>query len=401
MQRGVLKFGGSSVANIEKMKEIAIFLKKRIERGEQLIVVVSAMGETTDRLMDSVHTITSNPESEDVAVLLTTGEQQTIAYLSLVLNDIGVKSKALTGYQAGIRTEGSHLESKISNIDTDLFESLFETYSLLIVAGFQGFNADHEMTTLGRGGSDTTAVALAAAEGGASCEIYTDVAGVYGTDPRIYAAAKRLDVVTYEELMEMSALGAGVVVSRSIEIANNHNVPIYIGKTLSDEEGTWVMPTMEMIEKKVVTGVTLDTDMLHVTLIHPEAGTELINDVFMKLEQHDMNVDMISQIADDEGLQLSFTLKNMDDHCIQQIFSDLESIYPDLVVKTEDTFVKVSVVGSGMRDVSGVASKVFRTLMEGNIRFHQVTTSEISISHVVDAKDGEEAVRRLCEAFEL
>ncbi|HLR02566.1 MAG TPA: aspartate kinase [Virgibacillus sp.] len=400
MKRSVLKFGGSSVSNIEKIKEIALFLKKRIEQGEQLIVVVSAMGKTTDRLMDSVHSITDNPKSEDLAVLLTTGEQQTIAYLSIILNDIGVKSKTLTGYQAGVHTEGSHLKSKIANIDADRFEQLFQSFSLIIVAGFQGFNSDNEITTLGRGGSDTTAVALSATQE-CPCEIYTDVSGVYSTDPRIYPDAKRLNTVSYEEMMEMSALGAGVLVSRSIEIANNHNVPIYLARTLSEEEGTWIMPTTEMIEKKVVTGVTLDKDMLHVTLIYPYYDAKLINDIFKKLEQHDLNVDMISQITNNEGLQLSFTLKDTENHHIQQVLSEMESLYPNLVLKTENKFVKVSVIGSGMRDVSGVASKVFRKLIEGNIRFHQVTTSEISISHVVSAEDGEKAVRLLCEEFGL
>ena len=400
MKRNVLKFGGTSVSSLEKIKEIANSLKERSEQGEQLIVVVSAMGKTTDELMEQVDSITTSPNEEDLAVLLTTGEQQTISYLSIILNDLGVKSKPLTGYQAGIETVGKPLKSKISKINTELFEDLFSTYNVLIVAGFQGFNMDNEITTLGRGGSDTTAVALAAAHQ-CPCEIYTDVAGVYSIDPRIYPEAKRLQVVSHEEMMEMSALGSGVLVSRSVEIAKNYNIPIFLGQTLSEEKGTWIMTTMEMIEKKAVTGVALDKDMIHVTLNYPENNTHLLDKLFINLEKEEINVDMISQIANDEGLQLSFTMKDTEEQQIQEIFSKLQQDHPELYFKIENRFVKVSVIGSGMRDMSGVASKVFRTLIESDIGFYQVTTSEISISYVVDAENGEKAAQLLCERFDL
>ncbi|MEN2468064.1 aspartate kinase [Ornithinibacillus sp. FSL M8-0202] len=400
MKRNVLKFGGTSVSSLEKIKGIAGYLKDRVRQGEQLVVVVSAMGKTTDELLEQVSMITQSPNEQDLAVLLTTGEQQTISYLSIILNDLGVKSKPLTGYQAGIETVGHHLKSKISKINTKLFEQLFETYDVLIVAGFQGFNTDNEITTLGRGGSDTTAVALAAAIQ-CPCEIYTDVAGVYSTDPRIYPNAKRLQVVSYEEMMEMSALGSGVLVSRSVEIAKNFNIPIYLGKTLSDEKGTWVMSTVEMIEKKAVTGVAIDQDMIHVTLNYPENDIHLLDRVFIHLEQEEVNVDMISQITNNEGLQLSFTMKDTEEYQIQKIFSHLKEDYPELYFKIENQFAKVSVIGSGMRDMTGVASKVFRTLIESDIPFYQVTTSEISISYVLDIENGEKAVLLLCKSFDL
>ena len=400
MNRSVVKFGGSSVSSLEKIKEIAEYLKGRVARGEQLVVVVSAMGKTTDELMAQVSSITKSPNEQDLALLLTTGEQQTISYLSIILNDRNVKSKPLTGYQAGIETVGHHLKSKISKINTKLFDQLFETYSVLIVAGFQGFNSDNEITTLGRGGSDTTAVALAAAHE-CPCEIYTDVAGVYSTDPRIYPQAKRLAEVSYEEMMEMSALGAGVLVTRSVEIAKNHNVPIYLGKTLSTEKGTWVMSKIETLEKKAVTGVALDKDMIHVTLNYPNYDTHFMHELFINLEQEEINVDMISQIAGNDGLQLSFTMKDTEEHQLQHIFLRLKQTYPDLYFKIENKFVKVSVIGSGMRDMTGVASKVFRTLIEADITFYQVTTSEISISYVLDAINGEKAAHLLCEGFAL
>jgi len=231
LSQSVLKFGGTSVGDFDKIKNIAHMLKSRVDNGEQLVVVVSAMGKTTDSLLENISSLTTQPKDEHLAMLLTTGEQQTISYLSMVLNDIGVQTKAMTGYQAGIKTIGHHLKSKIAEIDALRFEEAFETNDILVVAGFQGVNDHLEITTLGRGGSDTTAVAIAASID-TSCEIYTDVDGVYGTDPRIYKEAKLLNEVSYEEMMEMSALGAGVLESRSVEIAKNYNIPLYLGRTL-------------------------------------------------------------------------------------------------------------------------------------------------------------------------
>ncbi len=268
MSQSVLKFGGTSVGDFDKIKNIAHMLKSRVDNGEQLVVVVSAMGKTTDSLLENISSLTTQPKDEHLAMLLTTGEQQTISYLSMVLNDIGVQTKAMTGYQAGIKTIGHHLKSKIAEIDALRFEEAFETNDILVVAGFQGVNDHLEITTLGRGGSDTTAVAIAASID-TSCEIYTDVDGVYGTDPRIYKEAKLLNEVSYEEMMEMSALGAGVLESRSVEIAKNYNIPLYLGRTLSNVKGTWIMPQTEILEKKAVTGVALDTHMIHVTLTYP------------------------------------------------------------------------------------------------------------------------------------
>lgn len=400
MKRNVLKFGGTSVSNLDKVKDIANYLKGRVEQGEQLVVVVSAMGKTTDELLSQVNLITETPNEQDLAVLLTTGEQQTISYLSIVLNDLGVKSKPLTGYQAGIETVGHHLKSKISKINTKLFDQLFSEYKILIVAGFQGYNMDNEITTLGRGGSDTTAVALAAAHE-CPCEIYTDVTGVYTIDPRIYSKAKLLEEVSHEEMMEMSSLGSGVLVSRSIEIAKNYNIPIYLGKTLSNEKGTWIMSTIDMLEKKAVTGVALDREMIHVTMNYPEYDIQLLDNLFINLEHEEVNVDMISQITNNEGLQLSFTMKDMEEERIQKIFTHLKLYYPKLYYKIENKYVKISIIGSGMRDMSGVASKVFRTLIDSNIHFYQVTTSEISISYVIDAENGEKTAQLLCECFDL
>lgn len=400
MKRSVLKFGGSSVSDFTKIRNIAKMLKNRIENDEQLIVVVSAMGKTTDQLMENVAALTSEPKQQELALLLTTGEQQTVSYLSMVLNDIGVQARAMTGYQAGIKTVGHHLKSRIAEINPDTFDKAFETHDVLVVAGFQGINDELELTTLGRGGSDTTAVALAAANQ-TPCEIYTDVDGVYATDPRIYKDAKRLSVVSYEEMMEMSALGAGVLETRSVELANNYNIPLYLGRTLSNVEGTWIMSQTEILEKKAVTGVALDSKMMHVTISYPLSDNKLLTDLFTLLEEGQVNVDMISQIVNLEGLQLSFTIKDTDLTQIKGIFNKLSESYQALDYNLNDAYAKISLIGSGMRDMSGVASKAFISLINAGIPFYQTTTSEISISYVIDADNGERAVKQLYETFDI
>jgi len=398
-KRSVIKFGGTSVGDFSKIQNIASYLANRVEKGEQLVVVVSAMGKTTDELLKNVGLLSQEPDQHDLALLLTTGEQQTISYLAIALKELGVNAKAMTGFQAGIKTKGHYMKSKILEIDNEVFEKSFCSNNVVVVAGFQGMNEEGELTTLGRGGSDTTAVAIASSLG-VPCEIYTDVAGVYGTDPRIYPA-QRLEVVSFEEMMEMSALGAGVLETRSVEIAKNYNVPIYLGQTLSDERGTWIMPQEEILEKKAVTGVALDKDMHYVTFSYPENDSTLLKELFHLLEKEEINIDMISQIVNQEGLQISFTMKDTDTSQLKHIFDTLHQEFTQLNYDVKSDYVKVSVIGSGMRDMSGVASKVFMTLLENNIEFYQVTTSEISISYVVDKQNGVLAVEKLCEAFGL
>ncbi|ERF49915.1 aspartate kinase [Staphylococcus arlettae] len=400
MNRSVLKFGGSSVSDFSKIRNISEMLKRRVEQGEQLIVVVSAMGKTTDQLMENVNMLTETPKDDALALLLTTGEQQTVSYLAMTLNDIGISAKAMTGYQAGIKTVGHHLKSRIAEINPDTFHKAFEQHDVLVIAGFQGINDDFELTTLGRGGSDTTAVALAASNN-TPCEIYTDVDGVYATDPRVYAKANRLSAVSYEEMMEMSALGAGVLETRSVELANNYNIPLYLGRTLSNVKGTWIMAQTDLLEKKAVTGVALDTHMMHVTISYPLPDNKLLTRLFTQLDRGSVNVDMISQIVNIEGLQLSFTIKDTDVVQISKLLEELSEDYNALDFKINESYAKISLIGSGMRDISGVASKAFITLINNDIAFYQTTTSEISISYVIDADNGERAVAALYEAFEM
>ncbi|WP_414053730.1 aspartate kinase [Macrococcus equi] len=396
----VLKFGGSSVADFDKIKAIAEYLKSRTLQHEKLVVVVSAMGKTTDQLLNNATTLSKSPKDSALAMLLSTGEQQTIAYLSIILQEISVEAVALTGAQAGIKTEGHHLKSKIQTINTDKINQLFNTKDIIIIAGFQGINNNDELTTLGRGGSDTTAVALASSLG-ATCEIYSDVLGVYGTDPRIYPDTQKIDQLNFEEMMELSSLGAGILETRSVEIALNHNTPIYTGKTLSTEKGTWIMPTEQIIERKAVTGIALDKNMDYITLSYPVHDANVLKAIYSALEQQQINIDMISQTVNNDGMQLSFTMKNTEQQQISTIIEDLKQSYPALLHETTSHYAKVSVVGSGMRDMSGVAAKVFTTLIESEIAYYQVSTSEISISVVVSEQNAERAVQTLCQQFNI
>ena len=396
----VLKYGGSSISDFDKIQKVATYLKNRVKNNEKLVVVVSAMGKTTDDLLKNVEKITNEPNQEDLATLLTTGEQQSIAYLSMALKELGIHSKSLTGYQAGIQTIGHHLKSKIASIADDKFLNLFQSNDVIIVAGFQGFNADGELTTLGRGGSDTTAAAIASILD-CPCEIYTDVEGIYSTDPRIYSDAKKINKISAEEMMEMASLGAGVLESRCVEIAFNNNIPLYIGKTLSQEKGTWIMPDENLLEQKAVTGVALDDDVIQVVLSYPTTDFNLLNDLFNLLDASEINIDMISQTDDQEHLQFSFTAKHNDRVQIEALTGVLKETYEDLDIVLNDEFVKLSVIGAGMRDMHGVASKVFRTLIENDISFSQVTTSEISITFLIDAENNEIAAQVLCQTFNL
>lgn len=396
----VLKYGGSSLSNFNKINEVATYLKNRIDTDEKLVVVVSAMGDTTDTLLDNVARLTDKPNQEDLAMLLTSGEQQSIAYLSMALKEMGVQSKPLTGYQAGIQTVGHHLKSKIASIADEHFIKLFQTNEIIIVAGFQGFNEYGELTTLGRGGSDTTAAAIASILN-CPCEIYTDVNGIFSTDPRLYPEAKQIDQISAEEMMEMASLGAGVLDSRSVEIAFNNNIPLYIGKTLSTQKGTWIVPEDKMLERKAVTGVASDKDVIQVILSYPTTDFKLLNDLFNLLDESEINIDMISQIDDDNHLQFSFTAKQHDKAQVQALTYVLKETYDELEVTIHEDFSKLSVIGAGMRDMHGVASKVFRTLIQNDIDFSQVTTSEISITFLIDTAHNQKATQILCETFNL
>ena len=391
----VQKYGGSSVAEIEKIKSIAKKIEVKINEGIKLLVVVSAMGKTTDNLIKLAREITDEPVPREMDMLLTTGEQVSASLLSIALNDLGYKSKSLNAFQAGIMTTGDFTQARIKNLKTKKIKNLLKENDAIIVTGFQGITEEGEITTLGRGGSDTSAVAMAAALK-AKCEIYSDVAGIFTTDPRLHPGAKKLKYITYDEMLEMSSLGAKVLHSRSVEIAKKFGITIYCGSTFSDEEGSYVMK--KNIEQPVVSGLSVMDKQTQVTLSNLPLDYYLVQKIFEKVAKEGLNVDMISVISN-TGLNISFTIiaekKSHMEKALSQLLKDMKGYN----VEYHSGFSKISIVGIGMKSSSGVASKYFKALEKIPVKL--VTTSEIKISCLVEEKYKEKAVKSLVNAFEL
>lgn len=398
MRMLVHKYGGTSVGTLEKIKKIAkrVILEK--ENGYEMVVVVSAMGKTTDHLVEMSKEISKNPSRRELDLILSTGEQVSIALLSMAFQELGYDAIALTGFQAGIKTYGPHTKNKILDIDSDKIQNYLSQGKIVVVAGFQGINDEGDITTLGRGGSDTTAVALAA-KLNCPCHIYTDVDGIYSVDPRLYPQAKKLQTVSYEEMMEMASLGAGVMEARAIEIAYKYNIPIYVASSMNDVRGTYIKEYDEKMEENIITGLSISDDSLMVTISRIPDQIEHIAMIFEKLAQENVNVDMISQTAPLSGvISLSFTAPKDDLFIIEKIMSEFNEGFE---VSIEQEMTKISVVGIGMRNQSGVSGRLFRLLANHDIKVKQVTTSEISISYMIDTKYKETAVSVLSKELNL
>lgn len=395
----VLKFGGSSVASEENIKNIAQYLAGRAQH-EKLLVVVSARGKTTDQLIAEAYHFSNNPVKRELDRLLSTGEQQTIALLAIALRHLNITALSLTAEQAGITAIGAHTKGKISTIDDRCINSYLTNHQVVIIAGFQAVNDKRDITTLGRGGSDTSAVALAATLN-CECEIYTDVNGIYGIDPRLYSNAKKLERISYEEMMEMASLGAKVMEPRSIEIASKNNTIVYVAKTLSHERGTYIMAAEHILESKVVSGISLNDKIINITLKNLPVAVDTVANVFETMANYHVNVDMISQITYGKSLDLMFTASQDEQLLLQDALRALKEQHGYNEVWTNQDIAKVGVVGIGMRDASGVAGKVFSVLKELGVHFYQTTTSDISISLTVDKSHGPAVVTRLAEAFNL
>ena len=394
----VHKYGGTSVGTTERIKHIAkrVILEK--EKGNDMVVVVSAMGKTTDHLVEMSKEIAINPNKREMDLILSTGEQVSIALLSMAFQEFGYDAIALTGFQAGIKTYGPHTKNKILDIDDEKIKNYLKEGKVVVVAGFQGVNENGDITTLGRGGSDTTAVAIAA-KLGCPCHIYTDVDGIYSVDPRLYKEAKKLDVISYEEMMEMASLGAGVMEPRAIEIGCKYNIPIYVASSINDVGGTYIKEYDEKMEGNIVTGLSVCDDILMVTVSHILYNLDHVATLFEKLAIENVNVDMISQTAPVDGyINVSFTAPKDDLFVIEKVMGDLEG---RVEISIEDEITKISVVGIGMSNQSGVSGRLFRILADNGISFRQVTTSEISISYTIDKKDKEKAVRALSNELNL
>jgi len=394
----VQKYGGSSVADADRIINVANRVAEKIRSGYKVIIVVSAMGKTTDGLINLAKQISFQPDPRELDMLLSTGEQVSASLLSMAMLDMGFSSKSYNAFQAGIKTTGNFNEAKILNFDSSKILNLMNEIDVLVITGFQGINEEGEMTTLGRGGSDTSAVALAAALG-IDCEIYSDVAGVYTVDPRLYPGAKKLKYIAYDEMLEMASLGARVLHSRSVEIAKKFNIKIYCGSSFINEEGTYVVNEDIIIEQPLVSGMSLTENETQVIIRNLPVDYVLMRKMFENVALAGLNVDMISIINTDLQLVVSFTIieskRHLLDEALKYVFEDMEN----LEIEYHTGFIKVSVVGIGMRSGIGVASNFFKAL-EG-IQIKLVTTSEIKISCLIDENFKQQAVDSIVKVFNL
>ena len=397
----VQKFGGSSVADAEKIMNVARRVAASAS-GNQMIVVVSAMGKTTDGLLMLARQISTTPDLREMDMLLSTGEQVTIALLAIALQSLGLKAKSFTGPQIGMRTDHAHTQARITQIDADRVRRALDTGEIAVVAGFQGLSDQDEVTTLGRGGSDLTAVALAAALKADVCEIYTDVDGVYTADPNIVRDARKLTRVAYDEMLELASLGAKVLQTRSVEFAKKYSVTVHVRSTFRPDPGTLVTKEEVGMEQAVVTGVTHDRNQAKVSILRVPDRPGIAARVFGAISAKNIVVDMIVQnISQDGYTDMSFTLPR-GDHA--RAVADLSEVVREIGARGivhDERVAKVSIVGVGMRSHSGVASTMFATLAREGINIQMISTSEIAVSCVIEDKYAELAVRSLHDAFDV
>jgi aspartate kinase len=398
----VMKFGGTSVADTDRIKNAARRIVAAHEKGNRVVAVLSAQGKTTDQLVAQANEISDRPVAREMDMLLSTGERISCALAAMAIHDMGHEAISLTGSQAGIMTDTSHTKARIVDVRADRIKDALGEGKIVLVAGFQGVSTDSkDVTTLGRGGSDTTAVAVAAAIGADVCEIYTDVDGVYNADPRIVPNARMLPQVSFEEVLEMSASGAGVLQLRSIEYARNHGVRIHCRSSFHDGTGTMVVSQEETMEQPLVTAVTHATDEARVTVRGVPDRPGVAGELFTKLAEASINVDMIIQnepLGSDHPAEMTFTVPKDD---LPVALDTLEEMGEFESVENDPTMGKVSVIGAGMRSHPGVAAKVFRVLGENDINIQMISTSPIKISCVIEGDKVPDAVRALHEAFDL
>ena len=397
----VQKYGGTSVGTLERIQEVAKRVIESKNAGHSLVVIVSAMSGVTNRLIEYAEFFSKNaPQSKDMDMLLSAGERITSSLLSIALNTMGYKAIAMSGRNAGIITDASATKARIKRIHTKNIQTALDDDKIVVIAGFQGVNEDGEVTTLGRGGSDLSAVAVAGALKADLCEIYTDVDGVYTTDPRIEPKAKKLDKISYDEMLELASMGAKVLQNRSVEIAKKLNVNLITRSSFNHNEGTLITGenNMQNMEDVVISGIALDKNQARVTLRGVVDKPGVAAEIFSKLASKNINVDMIIQNTSkaDGTTTLGFTVPENEMDLAKQVVDGLASS-----VEIEADIVKVSIVGVGMKSHSGVASKAFSTLANEGINIEMISTSEIKISIIVAAKYGELAVRALHNAYEL
>lgn len=398
----VQKYGGTSVGNVERIKHVAQRVAARHRAGDKLVVVVSAMAGETNRLIDLAHQVSERPAEREYDVIFASGEQVSVALVTIALHQLGLKAISMLGHQAKIFTDSIHSKAMIDRIDTACIQKAVNEGNIVVIAGCQGVDTQENITTLGRGGSDLTAVALAAALK-CPCEIYTDVEGVFTADPNICPKAKKLNKISYEEMLELAGAGAKVLQIRSVKMAMRYKVPLIVRSTFSDVEGTMVTTEESGMEKRSVSGVTCDVSDILVSMIGVPDKAGVAAEIFDSLAKAEIVVDLIIQnVGDSAGnTDLSFTLPKTDKLKAKEILDSLKERFPKCSITTEEPIAKVSIVGAGMRTHAGVAAHMFETLAKEGINIKRISTSEIKISCVVDAKYAELAVRALHDAFEL
>ena len=396
----VEKYGGTSVGTIDQILAIAQHVKEMKEAGHNIVIVASAMGKTTNKLIEMTKAISDKVNQRELDSLLSTGEQRTITLLAMAIDALGIPAISLTGYQCGFITSHHHAHARIKDIDITNLKKHLDDGKVVVVAGFQGATENGEITTLGRGGSDTTAVALAAKLGW-ECHIYTDVNGVYTIDPRLYPHAKRLKEITYNEMMQMACLGSGVLETRSVELASKYHVKLFLGKALEKDKrkGTYIMETIKNLEDMPITGISIKDDYAIMRVNELPNDGKFLGELFVMIAKLDINLDTISQqLTHDGKVNFSFYCNKQQSDTILEHLDELHSKYP---ISRLLGFVKLSVVGVGISTHSGIAAKVLNTLSAHGIRYYMITSSEISISLTIEEKDKQKAIQVLGEAFDL
>lgn len=398
----VQKFGGSSVATIDKIRNVAGKVVGEVNNGNQVVATVSAMGDLTDDLITMARQTGNDLSSREMDMLLTTGEQQSAALLALTLQNMGYNAISLTGWQAGIATDEVHSKARITRIQPDRIQQELDRGNIVVVAGFQGLSPDGELTTLGRGGSDTTAVALAASLNADVCDIYTDVSGVYTADPRIVKEASKLDQISYDEMLELASLGAVVLQPRAVEFAMLYNVVVRVRSSFSDEQGTYVMEVSKLEKERIVSGVAHDLNVAKVALFDVPDRPGVAKTIFKALATEAINVDMIIQAAmRDDRNDIAFTITKDDLNKAVPVVENLTREIGASGMYFGENVAKISIVGAGMQSNPGVAATMFECLADAGINIQMISTSEIKVSCVIDAVDIQRAVKALHYQFRL
>ena len=398
----VKKYGGTSVSSITKIKNIAKKIQLDHKRGKKIVVVLSAMGDSTDQLIKLAEKVTSSPNPRDYDLLLSTGEQVSTSLLSIALNELGVKANAYTGWQAGIETDNIHNKARISRVSTKRIKASLRKNEIVIVAGFQGINKNLDITTLGRGGSDTTAVALAAALNAKECQIFSDVDGVYTTDPRLCLKAKKLDKLTYEEMLEMSGLGSEILQLRSVEFASKYNVPLRVLHAHNPGNGTLIKKEEKKVEGALISGIAFTKDEAEIMMKGVKDQPGVAAKILGPIGEANIEVDMIVQNVGSDGLaDFTFTVSRNDfKKAIQVIEKNKKTMGYSEIIATKN-IVKISLVGVGMRSHAGIAGKMFKCLAKKKINIRMISTSEIKISVIIQQKNLEKAIQALHNEFRL